>query len=140
MLTDDFKHTIARPRPGNEDDKKIGHSPIAVESFLRKAGEGKLDTMVSGGKVGSGHFFVGHVVSGAGQREGLLIRLVPADDAGGWKVDWFHRTTAKGPPATEGSANPEATLVAHQFLENLLGGDPALAEAMLARSWKVREY
>lgn len=140
MLTDDFKRTIARPRPGIDEDKMRGYNLGAVESFLRKAGEGKLDTMVSGGKVGSGHFFVGHVVSGAGKSEKLLIRLVPADTEAGWKVDWFHRTTAKGPQATEGSAPPEATLAAHQFLENLLGGDPALAEAVLAHSWKVREY
>jgi hypothetical protein len=140
MLTPAFRRQIARPRPGNEEDKQLGYNPIEVESFLRKAGEGRFE-IGRAGAPGPGPFFYGNVTSAAGVKQVYLIRLAQIE--GAWRIGWFHRTSAVGPAYDEGNPGPAllgAALTAHQFLENLIGGDLRLAEAVLAKSWKVREY
>jgi hypothetical protein len=139
MLTAAFKKKIAQPRAGNEEDKKLGYNARALESFLDKAGAGRFEELKMG-QAAAGPYFFGTVTSAAGRPEKCLIRL--ASESGGWKVDWFHRSTAKGTDYDAG-ADPEAagaSLTAHEFLENLLGGDLHLAEAALSRDWKVRNY
>jgi hypothetical protein len=143
VFTVAFKHTIARPRPGNEDDKRLGFNPVAVEAFLKKASLGKYDTLtLAESKVGP--VFRGIVMLNAGSQEVCVIRLAPAEGDEGWRIAWFHRTGVypKGIPVIEEltADNGGGWLAAYTFLENLLGGELVLAEAVLAKAWKVREY
>lgn len=143
LLTVSFKKKIARPRPGNEDDRKIGYNPLAVESYLKKYGEGAYDEHRSNNQTTSGPIFFGKVKAAGGQSELYVLHLVPSDEASGWKIDWFHRTSAKGPAYQPGAQSTEingAMLAAHLFLDNLLGGELLLAESLLARSWKIDNY
>ena len=139
LFTFAFKKKLARPRFGNDDDKKLGYNPLAVDAFIAKIGQGKYDDTLSFWKAASGPFFFGHVKTAAGEMENYFLGLVSSNAPAGWKIDWLHRTTAKGPPYTTEDPGPEligANLAAHCFLENLLGGEIALAEATIAQAWK----
>jgi hypothetical protein len=142
QLTLAFKKKIARPDLKDESQQKLGYNPRKVEEFLSKAGSGTPGPMLPG-QSASGPFFYGSFKTASGQPDYCLIRLVPSNDPVGWQVDWFHRSSAKGPHLVAGDPVPEllgAQLVAHEFIENLIGGDLTLAEAVMSLPWKRDLY
>ena len=138
-LTLAFKKKIARPEQNDAAQQKLGYNPNKVEEFLKKASYGNPEKALDLGQADSGPFFHGSLKTAGGPVENCLIRLIPSDAAAGWQIDWFQRTTAKGPAYTLENPGPDligAMLAAHEFLENLLGGDLTLAEAVMSNAWK----
>jgi hypothetical protein len=142
QLTVAFRKKIARPDLKDPTQQKLGYNPRKVEEFLTKAGKGTQGAFLEG-QSASGPFYYGSFKTSTGDTDYCLIRLKPSTDPEGWQVDWFHRSTAKSPNLTAGNPTPDfmgAQLVAHEFIENLIGGDLTLAEAVMSLPWKKELY
>jgi hypothetical protein len=142
QLTLAFKKKIARPDFKDEAQQMLGYNQRKVQEFLTRAGTGTLGAFLEG-QSAAGPFYYGSFKTAAGQPEYFLIRLVQSNDQAGWQVDWFHRSTAKAPHLVDGNPGPEligAQLVAHEFIENLIGGDLTLAESVMNLPWKRELY
>jgi len=138
VLTVSFMKRIARPRPKEMKDEELGYDPSKVTDYLKKMGRGKYADAFSLIDTASGPFIYGRVTNEAGATEGFVLRLVPVDST--WKIDLFYRS--RFVTDTYGVDNPGTDLIGAQlaaqcFIENLLGGELLIAEALLSRSWKV---
>ncbi len=133
-----FKKKIAWPREGNE----LEYDPDRVNEYLKKMATGKFPDSVSMIDTATGPFFYGQVATEAGKHEGFVLRLTPSGKTG-WQVDWLHRSPFVVDSYNVDSPGPDlvgAQLAAQCFVENVLGGDPRLAESLLSTKWKQDHY
>lgn len=132
-----FKEKVARPKFQNTDHEKLGYDPDKLNAYLDKALPKTLDG-IEAIPVASGSCFasMGKI---AGRAENCLIRLVPTDDATGWRIDWVQRTATIAPPFRDAGLEPyqtEARIAAIAFLATLFDGQFDLAEAMMSKAYK----
>ncbi len=138
MLAPAFKQIVAKPRFGSEEDSKLGYNKIALESSLSRFRsahftEGYILPSNSGTTIN----YWGTIAAAGGKNLRFLIMAVPADRPGGWLISWFHVTSAMGAHYRDLTAeNLAPALVCRQFLDNLIGGDLASAEAVMNIDWK----
>lgn len=132
-----FKAKVARPKYQNEQHEKLGFDPDKLEAFMKKSAQGSYDG-IEALPAGSGTYFVSMGKS-AGKTENCLFRLVPADDAAGWRIDWLQRTATVAPPYRDASLTPhqaEARVAAVAFVSTLLDDQLDLAEALMTKNRK----
>ncbi len=132
-----FKAKVARPKYMNEQHQKLGYDPNAFDAFLKKAAKGSFDS-IEAAPTASGVYFasMGKI---AGKTENCLVRLVPTDDAAGWRIGWLQRTAVVAPAFRDASLQPqqvEARIAAVAFLSTMLDGQFDLAEALMTKAYK----
>jgi hypothetical protein len=132
-----FKQKVARPKDQNAQHEKLGFDPDKFTLFLDKATVGTFDNIESV-PAGTGTCFAS-ITTKAGKSDSCLIRLVPADDATGWRIDWLHRTSTIAPAYRDASLTPpqnDARIAAIAFLSTMLDGQFDLAEALMTSRYK----
>jgi hypothetical protein len=133
-----FKEKLARPKYMNEQHEKLGYDPDKFNRFLEKAAAGGFDG-VEAIPSATGTYFAS-MGKKAGKAENCVIRLVPTDDAAGWRVDWLHRSATVAPVFRDDGLTPlqmDARIAAIAFLSTTLDGQFDLAEALMTNRFKT---
>jgi len=137
-----FKSIVAPPRPNNDADKATGYDASKLEAYLKTVNSGAYAPTFIFTPSPTGPYISGEVAAPGGDKESYIIHLKPDDAGKTWIVDWLQRSKAlsQAQPIEFGLEFSGAPITVQAFADNLFGGEPLLAAALLTDACKKNLY